>query len=863
MANFSEDIQCAGSNTRPPMLDRTNFASWQQRIRLYCRGKENGVNILKSIDEGPYRIGTIRETLAESTKRAPQFGLERPREYSDLTPEEKDRYSADIRATNILLQGLLKDIYTLIKHYTDAKDIWDNQHETHAKENKMILKRFSQPTVDPLALLSNVSTPQHYSPSSSASSSTQVPQPLADSSSPIEDLIENLTNALALLTQSHRTFLQQTNNQLRTSSNARNQATIQEGRVVVQNDNAFDDDVDEQPIQDLALNVDNVFQGDDCDAFDSDVDEAPTTQTMFKANLSSTDLVTDEAEPSYDSDILSEPALYNGYEIIKDNHTPAIVHNTKDTLEIAEITRKKTNAKMNDCKCVTRKVKNAPHDYSKENFLATFTPQRQLTLEQIFWSNDLMKMKSEALKEQTKVSRPIKALTVKKQATVAKLSDKLDCTTYRHVMTVKSQQTNVLVPPSTGVNTSPNASGSQPKSNVKPNRISPSKGVNKLPVEDQSRTNMSHLRTSNCVDSSHRFKRRTDRPLVFGFRLLKTYDGGSLTAHEFREKVHRTVRFRNDHFGAIMGYRDYVIEAMATACYTQNRSLVHTRHHKTPYELVHNKKPDLTFFKVFGALCYPTNNNKDLGKLQPTVDTGIFVGTRSYFFTPGQISSGLVPNPVPATPYAPPTNKEREILFQPMFDEYLEPPRANRPVPLAQAKQAPVNSAAEPNYMENHTIAPIDNNPFVNIFALEPHSEASSSGDLSLTEFSVLSKVKPKNSKSTITEDCWFQAMQDEIHEFDRLQVWELVPQLDCVMIIALKWIYKVKLDEYGDVLKNKARLVVKGYRQEEGIVFEESFSPMARIEAIRIFIANTTSRNMPIYHMDVKTAFLNGELKE
>nr|GFB09782.1 integrase, catalytic region, zinc finger, CCHC-type, peptidase aspartic, catalytic [Tanacetum cinerariifolium] len=139
-------------------------------------------------------------------------------------------------------------------------------------------------------------------------------------------------------------------------------------------------------------------------------------------------------------------------------------------------------------------------------------------------------------------------------------------------------------------------------------------------------------------------------------------------------------------------------EAVATACYTQNPSLIHTRHHKTPYELVHNKKPDLTFFRVFGALCYPTNDSEDLGKLQPTADTGIFVGyapsrkgyriynkrTRRImetihvqfdeltepmapvhlstgpaptFLTPGQISSGLVPNPVPATPYAPPPIK--------------------------------------------------------------------------------------------------------------------------------------------------------------------------------------------------------------
>nr|GEZ79655.1 hypothetical protein [Tanacetum cinerariifolium] len=103
----------------------------------------------------------------------------------------------------------------------------------------------------------------------------------------------------------------------------------------------------------------------------------------------------------------AQPNLYNGHEIIKDNHIQAIVHNSKDTLEIAEITRKKMNDKINDLEFVTRKVKIAPHDYSKENLLATFTPQKQLTPEQIFWSNDLMKMKSEALKEWTKVSRPI------------------------------------------------------------------------------------------------------------------------------------------------------------------------------------------------------------------------------------------------------------------------------------------------------------------------------------------------------------------------------------------------------------------------------------------------------------------------
>nr|GEZ99870.1 hypothetical protein [Tanacetum cinerariifolium] len=196
------------------------------------------------------------------------------------------------------------------------------------------------------------------------------------------------------------------------------------------------------------------------------------------------------------------------------------------------------------------------------------------------------------------------------------------------------------------------------------------------------------------------------------------------------------------------------VKAVATACYTQNRSLIHSRRHKTPYKLVHNKKPDLTFFIVFGALCYPTNDSEDLRKLQLTADTGIFVGyapsrkgtgPAPTFLTPGQISSGLVPNPHPATPYAPPTNKDLEILFQPMFDEYLEPPRAERPDSPAQAVQVLVSSAgtplsttidqdapslhispssssvvAEPPFMEDHHVAPVDNNPFVNVFASKP-----------------------------------------------------------------------------------------------------------------------------------------------
>ncbi|GJV00742.1 hypothetical protein Tco_1330012 [Tanacetum coccineum] len=126
MCNMSEDIQCVSSDTRPPMLDRTDFESWQQRIRLYCLGKDNGVNIMKSITEGLFQMGKFRETIAEGAEGALHLGPERDRVFEDLSLEDKERYKADIRATNIILQGIPKDIYTLINHYTDGKDIWDN-----------------------------------------------------------------------------------------------------------------------------------------------------------------------------------------------------------------------------------------------------------------------------------------------------------------------------------------------------------------------------------------------------------------------------------------------------------------------------------------------------------------------------------------------------------------------------------------------------------------------------------------------------------------------------------------------------------------------------------------------------------------
>nr|GFC32813.1 integrase, catalytic region, zinc finger, CCHC-type, peptidase aspartic, catalytic [Tanacetum cinerariifolium] len=123
--------------------------------------------------------------------------------------------------------------------------------------------------------------------------------------------------------------------------------------------------------------------------------------------------------------------------------------------------------------------------------------------------------------------------------------------------------------------------------------------------------------------------------------------------------------------------------------------------------------------------------------------------------------------------------------------------------------------------------------------------------------------MEPKNVKEAVTNPAWIESMQEELLHFKRIDVWVLVPIPDNISPLTLKWIFKNKHDEEQTVIRNKSRLVVRGYRQEEGLDFEESFAPVARMEAIRIFLAYATHKSFTVFQMDVKTVFLHGSLKE
>nr|GEW60938.1 hypothetical protein [Tanacetum cinerariifolium] len=319
-------------------------------------------------------------------------------------------------------------------------------------------------------------------------------------------------------------------------------------------------------------------------------------------------------------------------------------------------------------------------------------------------------------------------------------------------------------------------------------------------------------------------------------------------------------------------------------------------------------KPDISFLYVFGALCYPNNDRDDIGKLGAKGDIGFFIGysanscayriynrrtkkiieTMNVSFdellvmafeqrsskpglqsmTFGQISPGLDLTYAPSTiTTQQPTEGELYVLFEAMYDDYIGGQ------PSATIKN--VSAAQEPQDVDElNPNAMIDGNTFVNPFA-NPSTSAGepsrpiltrhqlrSDGDMCMYALTV-SHMEPKNVKEAMTDPARIVSMQEELLQFKRMDVWVLVPAPNNISPLTLKWIFKNKHDGEQTVIRNKSRLVVRGYRQEEGIDFEESFAPVTRIEAIKIFLAYDEHKSFSVYQMDVKTAFLHGSLKK
>ncbi|GJU97123.1 retrovirus-related pol polyprotein from transposon TNT 1-94 [Tanacetum coccineum] len=397
----------------------------------------------------------------------------------------------------------------------------------------------------------------------------------------------------------------------------------------------------------------------------------------------------------------------------------------------------------------------------------------------------------------------------------------------------------------------------------------------------------------------------------------------------------------------------FCAESIATACYTQNRSIIILTHEKMAYHIINDRKPSIKHLHIFGCTCYLTRDGENLDKMKEKWDPCILVGysTQSKGYHVYNKRTRLIvesihlrfdeikdmsetmllmklqasfPNDKRHTIV--PSQQELDLLFGPLYDEFFNAgtsrvnksssptDNSNQQDTLPTTNIHPTSEPSTPTNVhaeENNDIqAENTQHEFTNPFCTPVQEVAESSsrniGNSNMHTFNqpqdseyrwtkehpltqvrgdpskpvqtrrqlatdpemcmfalTVSTAEPKNIKEAMADSAWIEAMQEELHQFDRLQVWELVDKPFGKNVIKLKWLWKNKKDEDQTVIRNKARLVAKGYAQEEGIDFEESFALVARLEAVWIFVAYAAHKSFPIYQMDVKTAFLNGPLKE
>nr|GEV59938.1 retrovirus-related Pol polyprotein from transposon TNT 1-94 [Tanacetum cinerariifolium] len=975
MANLSEDIQCAGSDTRHPMLDRTDFASWQQRIRLYCRGKENGVNILKSIDEGLFRMGTLRETLTEGAEghmgqcgdALGMLGINKEDHESQLyddfehfqqNKEEtihdyyvwfakliNDMRNIKMTMSRMQLNSMFVNTMlhecgryvTAVKLNRGLRDsnydqlyAYLKQNDAHANENKMMLDRFTQHTVDPLALMSNVSNQQHYPQSSTTPPSTYVQlvmggaQNRAGQARQIKCYNYNgigyiASNCAQPKRQQNSEYFKDKMLLMQAQENG---VTLDEEQLLFiagGQDNVVDDDVDEQPIQDLALNVDNVFQADDCDDFDFDIDEAPTAQTMFMANLSSADPVYDEASPSYDSDILSEVHDHDHYhDVVCEHHE---VHEMHDDVQPNYVVDSYTGytsdsnmilydqyVKHNAVQVVQSDVSDVPNDAymiilndmheppAQHVYVTTQTKvvDKSLTAElatykeQVELNNNSLPAQDGPDFDSVFEIKRMKASIQGKDNAIRKLRTQISQLQETRSDADHSVTPKVLAPGMYAIDVEPIPPRLRNNREVHLDYLKHLKEsvatLREIIEEAKNPTGRVFTLEEQCPITrfTHPKVVLAKQPENVSNSCSKHMTGDRSWLRNFVKKFTRTVRFGNDYFGAITGYGDYVIgDSVITKTVQLILFIVDSGCMK---HMTGNLKLLCNFVEKFLGTVRFGNDQFELilgylvqGNATPTQawlwhrrlsylnfdhinllsKKDIVIGLQKLKYVKDQLCLSCELSKAKRSSFKSkvvPSSKGRLNLLHmdlcgPMRDEtpevlkdFLTMIQRNLQALViivhtdrgTEFLSKTLNAFFKEEGIEHQTSA-----------AQKPEQNGKKENKYKMMNLPILSMLQHKKKLS-----------------LPHITL-ELVNKPFGKSIIRLKWLWKNKKDEDQTVIRNKARLVAKGYAQEEGIDFEESFAPVARLEAVWIFIAYAVHKSFPIFQMDVKTAFLNGPLKE
>ncbi|KAL8126686.1 hypothetical protein AgCh_013813 [Apium graveolens] len=328
-------------------------------------------------------------------------------------------------------------------------------------------------------------------------------------------------------------------------------------------------------------------------------------------------------------------------------------------------------------------------------------------------------------------------------------------------------------------------------------------------------------------------------------------------------------------------------EVVQTACFTQNATIIN-KHGKTPYEMVKKKKPNLKYFHVFGCKCFVLKTHPEqLSKFDLKADEGIFVGypLSTKAFRVYNLRTKVVMESINVSFDDKKITGLADFIDHDQLRFENEDSNSDTENPDSLSPDTVNSDELNSDVIETVETTSKEDAPMQGEHTQDPttsqetseHASGSSSSDssssdkpssdsaenLNTEESNSESITEPKKVEEALQDADWVQAMQEELNEFERNKIWTLVSRPKNRSVVGTKWVFRNKTDSDGINTRDKARLVAKGYSQQEGIDYDETFAPVARLEAIRIFLAYAAHKKFTVFQMDVKSAFLNGELEE
>nr|GEV45047.1 hypothetical protein [Tanacetum cinerariifolium] len=919
---LAEYMILSGADNRPPMFDKDLYDSWKSRIELYMQNRENGRMILESVENGPLIWPTIREN-----------GVTRTKKYAELSAIEKIQADRVLKETNIILQDLPSDIYSLINHHRVAKDLWEKV--------QLLMQVHQDPYPQPQYVpqikytISIVNQQTHMAEFPQIDSGLAVPM-FKQGDDPIDAINKTMSFLSTIISSRFPT----TNNKLRNSSNLRQQVTIHDGKVTVQpvhmRQNSFaaaaasgtkanisriggnysgqqrvvkcfncqgeghmvrqcpkpkkkrdatwfrdkvllveaqgnskvlyeeeleflaDPSIAEGLVTQSIITHNATYQADDLDVYDSNCNEISTAKAVLMANLS-----------SYGSYVL--------YEAPQELPKVSLVNTSLKKLkyylgQFDNVVKKRITPDA-----LTEGEWGFEH--TKVVFIKEIIPFVK-TLKDIFnvFDKDLLnEEQTESLvnpvnKKSFEISdlnaqlpEKVFVITALKN-NLRKLKGKLTYTIFKHTMEQDAilreivKQARSLNPLDSASYSACNINvhaKSASKNHKKRKEWKPTKKVcnsvgykwkptrrtftlvgNAFPLTRLTATSKVPLRVSIPLEviAPNQIVTRlyTRRPKVpKSVKHSKPKVAKSMTAN--RMELDLEVAFRKHTcFVRNLEGVDLLLGSRGTNLYSLS-----IRDMMASSPICHLSKAT----KTKSWLWHRHLSRLNFGAINHLVRHGLVRCLPKLKFEKGHLCSACAMGKSKKQSHKPKskdTNQEKLYLLdmnlcRPMHVEQVgiscetsvaRTPQQNSIVEKRNRTLVEAARSIKPDLSQLYIFCALcyPNNDSENLDKLQAKADI----------------VEPKTYKDALTQSCWIEAMQEELNEFERLEVWKLVPRPDKVMFTTLKWIYK-----------------------EERIDFEESFAPVARLEAVRIFLAFAARINMIVYQMDVKTTFLNDILRE